>query len=93
MPHEKPSIGIVLCKSQSEEKVEFAFRDTSKPMGVATYRMAKELPSEYRGILPDADKLREVLGIDPPTPTKSYQEIQAEQLKKLKSKKKLMLDE
>ncbi|MDR1671706.1 MAG: PDDEXK nuclease domain-containing protein [Alistipes sp.] len=64
MPHEKPSIGIVLCKSQSEEKVEFAFRDTSKPMGVATYRMAKELPPEYRGILPDADKLREVLDAD-----------------------------
>jgi predicted nuclease of restriction endonuclease-like (RecB) superfamily len=62
MPHEKPSIGIILCKSQSEEKVEFAFRDTSKPMGVATYRMAKELPKEYQGILPDADKLMEVLG-------------------------------
>jgi predicted nuclease of restriction endonuclease-like (RecB) superfamily len=92
-PHENPSIGIVLCKSQNTDVVEFAFRDTSKPMGVATYHLSKELPKEYQGILPDADKLREVLGIDPPTPTKSYQEIQAEQLKKLKSKKKLMLDE
>jgi predicted nuclease of restriction endonuclease-like (RecB) superfamily len=63
-PHENPSIGIVLCKSHNEEKVEFAFRDTSKPMGVATYRMAKELPPEYKGILPDADKLKEVLGIE-----------------------------
>jgi predicted nuclease of restriction endonuclease-like (RecB) superfamily len=44
MPQEKPSIGIVLCKSQNEEAVEFAFRDTSKPMGVATYRMSNELP-------------------------------------------------
>jgi predicted nuclease of restriction endonuclease-like (RecB) superfamily len=93
MPHENPSIGIVLCKSQNEEAVEFAFRDTSKPMGVATYRTAKELPPEYRGILPDADKLKEVLGIDPPTPTKDIDEGQNEQLKKLKSQKKLMLDE
>jgi hypothetical protein len=64
MPHENPSIGIVLCKSQSEETIEFAFRDTSKPMGVATYHIAKELPPEYQGILPDADKLKEALGIE-----------------------------
>jgi predicted nuclease of restriction endonuclease-like (RecB) superfamily len=61
-PHENPSVGIVLCKSQKSKVVEFAFRDTSKPMGVATYRMAKELPKEYQGILPDADKLIEALG-------------------------------
>jgi predicted nuclease of restriction endonuclease-like (RecB) superfamily len=61
MPHEKPSIGIVLCKTQSEEKVEFAFRDTSKPMGVATYHLSKELPPEYRGILPDAEKWKELM--------------------------------
>ncbi len=61
-PHENPSIGIVLCKSQKEKKVEFAFKDISKPMGVATYLLSKELPKEYQGILPDADKLIEALG-------------------------------
>jgi predicted nuclease of restriction endonuclease-like (RecB) superfamily len=62
MPHENPSIGIILCKSQREKTVEFAFRDTSKPMSVATYRTASELPMEYRGILPDAEKLKALLG-------------------------------
>ena len=61
MPHENPSIGIILCKEKSNKIVEFAFRDTSKPMGVATYRTARELPPEYRGILPDAEKLKEIL--------------------------------
>ena len=61
-PHENPSVGIVLCKSQKSRVVEFAFRDTSKPMGVATYHLSKELPKEYQGILPDADKLIEALG-------------------------------
>jgi predicted nuclease of restriction endonuclease-like (RecB) superfamily len=61
-PHENPSVGIVLCKSQKNKVVEFAFRDTSKPMGVATYHLSKELPKEYQGILPDADKLIEALG-------------------------------
>jgi predicted nuclease of restriction endonuclease-like (RecB) superfamily len=60
-PHENPSIGIILCKEKSNKIVEFAFRDTSKPMGVATYRTARELPPEYKGILPDAEKLKELL--------------------------------
>jgi predicted nuclease of restriction endonuclease-like (RecB) superfamily len=58
MPHENPSIGIILCKSRKEKTVEFAFRDTSKPMGVATYRTARELPPEYKGILPDVEDLK-----------------------------------
>jgi hypothetical protein len=60
-PYENPPIGIILCKEKSNRIVEFAFRDTSKPMGVATYRTARELPPEYKGILPDAEKLKELL--------------------------------
>jgi len=60
-PHENPSIGIILCKEKSNKIVEFAFRDTSKPMGVATYRTTRELPLEYQGILPDAEKLKELM--------------------------------
>jgi predicted nuclease of restriction endonuclease-like (RecB) superfamily len=59
--HENPSIGIILCKEKSNKIVEFAFRDTSKPMGVATYRTARELPPEYKGFLPDAEKLKELM--------------------------------
>ncbi|MCL2027305.1 MAG: PDDEXK nuclease domain-containing protein [Bacteroidales bacterium] len=61
LPHENPSIGIILCKSQNQRLVEYAFRDMSKPMGVATYRTAKELPPEYKGILPDTEGLIELL--------------------------------
>lgn len=61
LPDENPSIGIVLCKSKSNKVVEFAFRDTDKPMGVATYRTFKELPKEYHGILPDEEELRKLL--------------------------------
>jgi predicted nuclease of restriction endonuclease-like (RecB) superfamily len=61
LPHENPSIGVILCKSQRKTTVEFAFRDTSKPMGVATYRFSKELPVQYKNILPDAKTLKELL--------------------------------
>jgi predicted nuclease of restriction endonuclease-like (RecB) superfamily len=59
--HENPSIGIILCKEKSNKIVEFAFRDTSKPIGVATYRTARELPPEYKGFLPDVEKLKELM--------------------------------
>lgn len=61
LPHENRSIGIILCKSKKEKIVEYAFRDTSKPMGVSTYKLATELPKKYRDILPDAEELRELM--------------------------------
>lgn len=61
LPDENPSIGIVLCKSKNDKIVELSFRDTSKPMGVATYRTSSELPKELRDALPDMDDLRKLL--------------------------------
>ncbi len=61
LPHENRSIGIILCKSQKQNIVEYAFRDMSKPMGVATYKVATELPEEYKNILPDAEQLKQLL--------------------------------
>ena len=61
LPDENPSIGIVLCKTKNEEIVELSFSDTSKPMGVATYRTSKELPPQYRDALPDMDDLKKLI--------------------------------
>ena len=59
--HENPSIGIILCKEKNNKVVEFAFRDTSKPMGVVTYKTSDELPEKYKNILPDIDRLKELM--------------------------------
>lgn len=56
-PHENASIGIVLCKSANCEYVEFMIRDYSKPMGVATYKTADEMPEQFRKALPDQNEL------------------------------------
>ena len=61
LPHENPSIGVILCKSKKQKVVEYAFRDMSKPMGVTTYKTATELPPEYRDALPDVERLKELL--------------------------------
>ena len=36
-------------------------REIENQMGVATYKTARELPPEYKGILPDADSLKKLL--------------------------------
>jgi len=60
-PHENPSIGIILCKEKNNKIVEFAFRDTSKPMGVVTYKTYNDLPEAYKNILPDTEALKGLL--------------------------------
>ena len=58
---ENPSIGILLCKKASKNIVEFAVRDYTKPMGVATYRTRNEMPEELQKALPDFDDMKKLL--------------------------------
>lgn len=60
-PNENPSIGIVLCKSADKAYVEYAVRDYDKPMGVATYKTATDMPERLRKALPDVDELKKLL--------------------------------
>lgn len=61
LPHENPSVGIILCKEKNNKVVEFSFRDVNKAMGVSTYKTANELPNEYRGLLPDEVTLKKLM--------------------------------
>ena len=58
---ENPSIGIILCKSKNRFVVEYALREATKPIGVATYKLVKQLPSNLRSELPAPDQIRELL--------------------------------
>jgi predicted nuclease of restriction endonuclease-like (RecB) superfamily len=60
-PHENQSIGIILCKEMKKASVEFAIRDFTKPMGVATYKTSKELPEKMRKALPDMEELKRII--------------------------------
>jgi predicted nuclease of restriction endonuclease-like (RecB) superfamily len=58
-PDDKPSIGIILCKGRNEIIVEYALRDTNKPMGVAHYQLTPSLalPEGLRKELPTLAEL------------------------------------
>jgi predicted nuclease of restriction endonuclease-like (RecB) superfamily len=51
-----PSIGIILCKGRNEVIVEYALRDSAKPMGVAEYVVSGALPAQFRSELPTAEE-------------------------------------
>ena len=42
---DEPTIGLLLCESHEGAIVEYSFKDITKPIGVASYRVTRELPS------------------------------------------------
>ena len=61
LPDENPSIGIILCKEKNRTVVEYALKESNKPINVATYQMVRELPSELRKELPSPEQISRLL--------------------------------
>ncbi len=56
-----PTIGLLLCKSKNQLIVEYALRDTVKPIGVAEWRLTRSLPDELSSSLPSVEELESEL--------------------------------
>jgi hypothetical protein len=65
-PDDKPSIGIILCKSKNKVVAEYALRDLAKPVGVSSYvtQLVESLPPALRGSLPSPKELEAELNKD-----------------------------
>ncbi len=61
-PDDQPSIGIILCKEKDRVVVEYALRDTQKPIGVSNFQLAAALPEGLKGSLPTVEELEAELG-------------------------------
>jgi predicted nuclease of restriction endonuclease-like (RecB) superfamily len=59
---DQPSIGILLCKDKNRVIAEYALRDMTKPMAVATYRLASRVPAGLKGKIPTVKELEEAIG-------------------------------
>lgn len=55
---ENPSIGIIICKSKNRTIVEYALKDSSKPIGIASYSIEPELPEYWKNLLPSPEQLK-----------------------------------
>jgi hypothetical protein len=49
LPDATPQIGIILCQTKERTIVEYALRDSNKPIGVTTYQIVSTLPQEFQG--------------------------------------------
>ena len=58
---ENPSIGILICKSKSRTVVEYALKNVSVPMGIASYSITEKLPLELEKLLPSIEQISESL--------------------------------
>ena len=61
LPDENPSIGIILCKSKEKTIVEYALRESNKPIGVASYRIVSSLPDELKEQMPEPEQIAKLL--------------------------------
>ena len=51
--------GIILCKDKNRTIVEYALKDTKKPIGVSTYKLTEKLPRELKKYLPSPAEMIE----------------------------------
>jgi predicted nuclease of restriction endonuclease-like (RecB) superfamily len=55
--HDRPSIGILLCKEKDKLTVEYALRDINKPIGVSEYKLSDFVPQELADTLPSSEDI------------------------------------
>jgi predicted nuclease of restriction endonuclease-like (RecB) superfamily len=63
-PDDKPSIGLILCRTRDRVLIEYALRDLAKPIGIAEWqtRLVQSLPEHLQGSLPTIAELEAELG-------------------------------
>jgi len=70
---DRPTIGLLLCKSRNKIIAEYALRNVQSPIGVAEYQLVASLPKELKTELPSIEEIeaRLATGIDIPAGKKN----------------------
>lgn len=56
-PDDRPTIGLLLCKSRNRIVAEYALRNVNSPIGVAEYKLMASLPKELKTELPSIKEI------------------------------------
>ncbi|MBN1981847.1 MAG: DUF1016 family protein [Chitinivibrionales bacterium] len=59
---DKPTVGMLICKSKKKTVVEYSLKDWNKPIGVSEYQITKALPDELKSSLPTIEEIEAELG-------------------------------
>ncbi len=63
-PDDKPTIGLLLCRTQNRLVAEYALSGIDKPIGVAEYQLVRALPEPLDTSLPSIEEIEEELSRD-----------------------------
>lgn len=63
-PDDKPTIGLLLCKTKKRLVAEYALSGIDKPMGVAEYQLVRALPEPLDTCLPTIEEIEAELAMD-----------------------------
>jgi hypothetical protein len=61
---DRPTIGLLLCKTKRRLVVEYALSGSDRPMGVAEYQLLRALPEPLDAALPTIEALEAELSRD-----------------------------
>lgn len=59
---DKPTIGILICKSKDNMIVEYSLKNIEKPIGISEYTLTKFLPEDMKAVLPSIEEIEAELG-------------------------------
>jgi hypothetical protein len=63
-PDDKPTIGLLLCRTQNRLVAEYALSGIDKPIGVPEYQLLRALPTLLDTSLPSIESLEAELSRD-----------------------------
>ena len=63
-PDDKPSIGLILCKTKNRIIAEYALRNTTTPIGISAFKHLEHLPEQLKGKLPTIEEIEAKLGAE-----------------------------
>ncbi len=61
-PDDKPSVGLIICKTKDRIVAEYALRNTATPIGISEYKLPKSVPANWKGSLRTIEELESELG-------------------------------
>lgn len=80
---DKPTIGILLCKTPNATVVKYALQNMQAPMGIAEYVLEDALPAQLKGEIPTIEELENEID-------ESYEELKSPKDKKIEKLKDLV---
>jgi hypothetical protein len=60
-PEDRPTLGLLLCKTKNRVVAEYALSGMEKPLGISEYQLLKALPEPLDTRLPTIEAIEEEL--------------------------------